>query len=273
MLNQLVGVEGIVTKVSMIHPKLIKSVQFCPETKAYTTREYRDNLSLDIGIEVNGRERLPTGSSIPMKDAEGRALELEYGLSHYKNYQTITLQEMPERAKVGQLPRSVEVVLEYDLADKVKPGDRVQCMGVYRPIPSTNAGQTAGSFRSVILANNVAVIGREIGAVKLTGSDVQKIREFSSSSNVLQTLAQSLCPSIFGHDFVKRALILQLLGGIEKNLPNGTHLRGDINVLLIGDPSTAKSQMLRAILDIAPLAISTTGMCYIYRMLPHSSLH
>jgi DNA replication licensing factor MCM3 len=95
--------------------------------------------------------------------------------------------------------------------------------------------------------------------VRLTGKDVENIREISTRTDLLDIMGSSLCPSIYGHDFVKKASILQLLGGCERNLENGTHLRGDINVMLIGDPSTAKSQLLRAILDIAPLAISTTG--------------
>ena len=134
LLNKLVVVEGIATKCSSVRPKLVRSVHFCPATKQYSSREYRDNTALDIGIEVRGRERLPTQSVVPVKDDSGNPLELEQGLCQYKDYQTIILQEMPERARVGMLPRSIEVILEHDLVDRVKPGDRVQCIGVYRPL-------------------------------------------------------------------------------------------------------------------------------------------
>jgi DNA replication licensing factor MCM3 len=259
LLNKLVVVEGIVTKCSSVRPKLVRSVHFCPVTKSYTTKEYRDATDLDIGIEVRGRERLPTSSAFPMKDADGNPLEVEHGFCQYKDYQTVVLQEMPERARVGQLPRSIELILQHDLVDKIKPGDRAQCMGVYRPLASVQNGQAMGLFRSVVMCNNVSVIGKEVGAVRLSGADVGHIREVSEKPSLLNILARSFCPSIFGHEFVKKALILQLLGGCERNLENGTHLRGDINVMMVGDPSTAKSQLLRAVLDIAPLAISTTG--------------
>jgi DNA replication licensing factor MCM3 len=187
----------------------------------------------------------------------------EYGHCIYRDHQTISIQEMPERAPAGQLPRSVDVIMDDDLVDRVKPGDRIQLVGIYRSLGNRNAGAGSSTFRTLLLANNVILLssksGGGIAQVSITDTDIRNINKISKSKRVFELLSQSLAPSIYGHDYIKKAILLLLLGGQEKNLDNGTHLRGDINILMVGDPSTAKSQLLRFVLNTAPLAIATTG--------------
>ena len=107
----------------------------------------------------------------------------------------------------------------------------------------------AGTFRTILLANNIVQL-KEQEEDTISGDDVAKCRRLAKQEKkrIFNILARSLAPSIHGHEYVKRALLCQLLGGLEKILPNGTRLRGDINIMLIGDPSVAKSQMLRYVL-------------------------
>lgn len=175
----------------------------------------------------------------------------------------MSIQEMPERAPAGQLPRGVDVILDDDLVDRVKPGDRIQLVGIFRSLGNRNAGSSSSTFRTVVIANNIIQLssksGGGIAQTPITDTDVRNINKLSKKKNVFELLSQSLAPSIYGHDYIKKAILLMLLGGMEKNLDNGTHLRGDINILMVGDPSTAKSQLLRFVLNTAPLAIATTG--------------
>ncbi|OQS00201.1 DNA replication licensing factor MCM3 [Thraustotheca clavata] len=249
-LCQCVCVQGIVTKVSAVRPKVVKSVHYCKETNVMTAREYRDHTSL-TGI--------PTTSVYPTKDENGNLLETEFGLCQYKDYQVITIQETPETAPLGQLPRSSDVIVESDLVDKCKPGDRIRVIGVFRAMASANAATSSGVFRTMLLANNIQLMGKEVNGIVMTTEDLMNVREFAKRPDVFEILSRSIAPSIFGHTEIKQALLLQLLGGVEKNLDNGTHLRGDINILMVGDPSTAKSQLLRFVRTIAPLAVNTTG--------------
>jgi DNA replication licensing factor MCM3 len=257
MTNQLVCVQGIVTRMSIVRPNLLRSFHFNEETKLGSVKEYIDYYSLNP-IKKNEEGVQYLSNSVPLKDSHGNPLSFEYGLSQFKDYQTVLLQEPPERTPIGQLPRSVECSLERDLVDKVKPGDRIQITGVFKTINQQNT-LSSGMVRTILIATSVISMSKDLEEPKFSGEDIRAIREISKRKDFFELLGTSFSPSIHGHDKVKKGLILQLIGGVEKNLENGTHLRGDINVLLIGDPSTAKSQCLRNMMNIAPLCINTTG--------------
>ncbi|XP_066494108.1 DNA replication licensing factor MCM3 [Tiliqua scincoides] len=250
-LSCIVCVEGIVTKCSLVRPKIVRSVHYCPATKKTIERRYTDLTSL---------EAFPSTTVYPTKDEENNPLETEYGLSTYKDHQTITIQEMPEKAPAGQLPRSVDIILDDDLVDRVKPGDRVQVIGTFRCLPGKKGGYTSGTFRTILIACQVKQMNKETRP-EYSASDISKIKRFSKnrSKDIFDQLSKSLAPSIHGHEYIKKAILCMLLGGVEKVLENGSRLRGDINILLIGDPSVAKSQLLRYVLCTAPRAIPTTG--------------
>ncbi|KAL9996718.1 putative DNA helicase [Helianthus debilis subsp. tardiflorus] len=249
-IGSMVKVEGIITKCSLVRPKVVKSVHYCPSTKQFTSREYRD---------ITSTMGLPTGSVYPTRDDNGNLLVTEYGLCNYKDHQTLSMQEVPENSAPGQLPRTVDVIAEDDLVDSCKPGDRVAIVGVYKAIPGKSQGSVNGVFRTVLIANNVSLLNKEANAPVYSSEDLKHIKKIAEREDTFDLLSRSLAPSIYGHSWIKKAVILLMLGGTEKNLKNGTHLRGDINMMMVGDPSVAKSQLLRAIMNIAPLAISTTG--------------
>ncbi|KOC60840.1 DNA replication licensing factor Mcm3 [Habropoda laboriosa] len=251
-LGNLVCVEGIVTKCSLVRPKVVRSVHYCTTTKTVIERAYTDFTSF---------EAFPQSAVYPTTDEDGNPLETEFGLSTYKDHQTLTIQEMPEKAPTGQLPRSIDVICDNDLVDLCKPGDRVQIVGSFRCLPGKQGGYTTGTFKSILIANNIMQLSKE-ATLSISHDDVAMCKKLAKSNpcrNIFELLSKSLAPSIHGHDYVKKAILCLLLGGVEKLLPNGTRLRGDINVLLIGDPSVAKSQLLRYVLCSAPRAIPTTG--------------
>ncbi|OON16159.1 hypothetical protein X801_08032 [Opisthorchis viverrini] len=249
LLGHMVCLEGIVTKASLIRPKIVCSVHYCPATKKSIERRYADLTSL---------EAYPSSGIYPTKDENGNLLETEYGLSVYQDHQTLTIQEMPETAPAGQLPRSVDVLLDHDLVDAVQPGDRVQVVGQYRCLPGKKSGYTSANFRTVLIANNIQSLSKDSGP-SFSDKDISMMRLIAKRTDVVSLLTRSVAPSIHGHDHIKKAILLLLLGGVERQLTNGSRIRGDINLLLMGDPSVAKSQFLRFVLHVAHRAIATTG--------------
>uniref|UniRef100_A0A0G4I513 DNA replication licensing factor MCM3 n=1 Tax=Chromera velia CCMP2878 TaxID=1169474 RepID=A0A0G4I513_9ALVE len=254
LVSSLVCVEGIVAKATFVRPKLVRSCYYNESNGNWKFSYHTDVASLAKDRSIAGSAGAPT-----VDQEDGTEMTVEYGLCTYKPHQKFTLQELPERAPTGQMPRSIDVYAEEDLVDTVKPGDRVRVVGIFRPMAFKEGAVTNGQFKCVLISNNVQQMSQEILAPTITPNDVAAIRMIADRDDTLELLGRSFAPSICGHHWLKKGLVLQSVGGNEKVLKNGAHLRGDLHVMLIGDPSCGKSQMLRFCMNIAPLAISTTG--------------
>ncbi|XP_026191299.1 DNA replication licensing factor MCM3-like [Cyclospora cayetanensis] len=273
-LNRLVCVEGVVNRCSVVHPKLQRAVYLTesvlqqppqgaggapegalpdPEREVHL-RSFFDATDLDKDI----RDAQPP----PEKDPEGRKVNRqEVGYCQYENHQKFYIQEAPETSPTGQLPRWVEVAAEGDLCDSIKCGDRVRVYGVYRPRAGPVNNQTSGYVRPLLVANNIEVLSAAARASMLQSvpADLLNLKAFASRKDLLQVLSRSLAPAVCGHETIKRGLMLMLSGGSERRSQTGHRVRGDIHVLLVGDPSAGKSQLLRFVLGLVPGAVSATG--------------
>lgn len=143
-LGKMISLEGIITRCSLVRPKMLKSIHYCPNTNTFHWREYRDATTSTSNLP-------PTSSVTPQKDDDDNPLQTEFGLCTFRDHQRISIQEMPERAPAGQLPRSTDIILDDDLVDKCKPGDRIQLVGVYRSV----GGGASGAFKYVLLTRHI----------------------------------------------------------------------------------------------------------------------
>ena len=178
--------------------------------------------------------------------------------SYFVDRQTLKLQEAPEKVPTGEMPRSVLCAVERTLVDQAPPGTRVTLFCI--PTLFSNGGD--GGVRSLYLR----VVGLEkdndsSASAKFTPAEEEAFVALSRRKDVYEILSRSVAPSISGSYTVdiKKALVCMLLGGTRKRLPDGVRLRGDVNVLLLGDPSTAKSQFLKFVSKVAPIGIYTSG--------------
>ena len=243
---------NIIEKGGNISQRLISSIHYCEKTKIFSKVDYESNLLNDNNF-IN---------PIPLEDVEGNSLDFEFGLSDFVDTQRIVLQDLPEKSPVGQLPRSIECILECDLCDQVKAGDRVKIFGTYKviSIPGILKKKKSLARVSLIVNNIIKTSGIVTPLNDISIKESVLISQLCKCPNIFHILSNSIAPSIYGHDIIKKALLLFLLGGVDKEFTEtNTKIRGNINVLLIGDPSTAKSQFLRFVLNCAPLAISANA--------------
>lgn len=253
-LNQLVQTLGVVTATTGVMPQLSVIKYDCVKC------------GYILGPFVQSQDTETKPGSCPECQSSG-PFSINMEQTVYRNYQKITIQESPGRIPAGRIPRSKDCIMLSDLCDMCKPGDEIEVTGIYTNNydGSLNTEQGFPVFSTVILANHVVVKDSKHVVQSLTDEDIATIQKLSKDPRIGERIVASMAPSIYGHDFIKRALALTLFGGESKNAGEKHRVRGDINVLIMGDPGTAKSQFLKYTEKIAPRAVFTTGTTKLHK--------
>ncbi|RWA07218.1 hypothetical protein EKO27_g7878 [Xylaria grammica] len=247
-LNCLVRVSGVVTRRTGVFPQLIY-VKFDCTKCGVTLGPFQQESNVEVKIKYcqNCQSRGP--------------FTVNSEKTIYRNYQKLTLQESPGTVPAGRLPRTREVILLWDLIDKAKPGEEIEITGIYRNNYDAQLNNRNGFpvFATILEANNIVKAHDQLAGFRLTEEDEQEIRKLSRDPQIIDKVVNSIAPSIYGHTDIKTAVALSLFGGVAKTAKGDHHVRGDINVLLLGDPGTAKSQVLKYVEKTAHRAVFATG--------------
>ena len=250
-IGKLVAIEGMVTKATEVRPRVVEAVFECPFCHhifsiLQSGRQFKEPIECDQESGGCGRKV--------------QRFKLLVEKSKFANAQKVRLQESPEELKGGELPQAVDAYLEDDISGEVTPGNRVIITGILRSYQRmTQFGKTTPFFDIYLDGNSLELKEEEFEEILITDEDERKIKELASQSDVYEKLIRSIAPSIYGHAEIKEAMVLQLFSGIPKELPDETRIRGDIHILLVGDPGVAKSQLLTYLIRLAPRGLYTGG--------------
>ncbi len=247
-LRKLIAIDGLVVRASAVKPIIKTAVFRCKACGAEQT------------IPQDGQRIILPESCNSIK-CRGRRqkFDLIEEKSEYYDYQMIGVQEKPEDLPPGQLPRSIDVGLRGDLVDKARPGDRVIVTGILYAVQERWAEAPLKTSRMYLEAVSIETASKEPEALQITPEEEKMFKEMARSPDIHQKLIESIAPSIYGLDHIKKAIMLLLFGGRTKQFPDGVKVRGDIHVLLVGDPGTGKSQLLKYAAQIAPRGLYTSG--------------
>jgi replicative DNA helicase Mcm len=244
-INKFISVEGILRKTTEVRPRIVQAVFRCPGGHL-TARE-----------QGYGKFREPEGCATD--GCTFKKLELVPKRSRFIDSQKLRIQESPEGLRGGEQPQTLDVDATDDLTGRVTPGDRVVINGILRSIQRVSHGDKSTIFDIYLECNSIEIAEKEYEEVEIEEKDEEEIIRLSRDPNIYRKITHSIAPTIYGNEDVKEAIALQLFGGITKEMPDGSHLRGDVHVLLIGDPGIAKSQLLRYVVKLSPRAIYTSG--------------
>lgn len=251
-IGNLITIRGITTRVSDVKPSI--------QVNAYSC----DRCGNEIFQPVTTKQFTPL-VECPSKECQENnskgQLFLSTRASKFLPFQEVKIQEMADQVPVGHIPRQLTVQCHGELVRQINPGDVVDIAGIFLPTPYTGfQAIKAGLLTDTYLeAQYVHQHKKAYDEMVLARTTIQRMTELEQSGQLYEFLSRSIAPEIFGHLDVKKALLLQLIGGVTKETGDGMRIRGDINVCLMGDPGVAKSQLLKYITKVAPRGVYTTG--------------
>jgi len=256
VITKMTSVSGMVVRASEVKP-LAKELTYKCLDKHISKFTLLDGMSLDKAVKCQSPKCPYTNLAIVAEE------------SRFIDFQIVRLQELPEDLPPGQLPHYVNVSMKQDLVDYARPGDRIVLTGIVRIEQERVSGvkqSESALYRLRMDGNNIEFIGgrgtkgsRRTEREEISPDEQKIIRTLSKNPDIYNRLIASFAPHIRGHELFKEAILLLIVGSTQRALSDGSKVRGDINVFLVGDPGTAKSEMLKFCARIAPRGLYTSG--------------
>jgi|SRR3989339_114428 len=247
-LDQLLWIEGIVRQASDVRPQVVNARFDCPNCGAVLS-------VLQIDNKFREPSRCTCGWKGPFRIISKEMVDV----------QRIVIEESPDTLEGGEQPRRINIFLKEDLVDpkmeeRTTPGSRVKIFGVLKEVPMPlKTGSISTRYDIAIEANNVIPMEESFEDLNIDEEDVKQILELAADPQIFKRLSKSISPSVYGFETIKEAILLQLFSGIKKTKSDGGKTRGDIHILLVGDPGVAKSVMLKFTATIAPKGRYVSG--------------
>ncbi|MAG79133.1 AAA family ATPase [Candidatus Pacearchaeota archaeon] len=240
-LNELIVIEGIIRQSSDVRPQVVNAKFECPSCGTIISV-----------LQIEKKFREPTRCSC------GRRGGFKLISKEMVDTQRLVIEESPESLLGGEQPKRINVFVKEDLVEpkmeeKTTPGSRIKVIGILKEVPvPLNTGGLSTRFELAIEVNNLIALEETFEELDINEEDEKQILELSQDPYIFEKLSSSIIPSVWGYDEIKKSLVLQLFGGVRKILTDGSKSRGDIHILLIGDPGVAKSQSLTFMANISP---------------------
>ncbi len=248
-LSSYLAIGGLVRKTTEVRPRVSKATFRCQRCGSEFMKE-----------QSGGEIEEPMECVECGKSANKTNFVLLKDESEFKDFQNIEIQESPEELRGGEQPQRLKGWVKHDLVGQVSPGDRIMLNGILDGRPKSKSRSTQSRVFDIYMqVNGIEVKEYEFEDLELSEEDRKEIKEAAKDPRIFNKIVNSIAPSIHGLFTEKIGLALQLFSGVRKEMPDGTITRGDIHILLVGDPGTAKSQLLRYISELSPRGMYASG--------------